>query len=208
MAFHRSMKRHILDLVASKTRVGLRRQALSFGPSLFFIFRKKGSAAAVFTTHVLDILGRGEPDVPRKIRHLSEQRFGGLKLQESPVMHVGMELVRGSDFSATLTQDEFARNLKPLLISPQLWADRQKTLSIQEIKLRQRKLGELRRPAMVPRPDICMRLARLASRANSSQGSDEYRINDLVKTVNVWHEAAILRYLPPLPCGEIGAGAR
>ena len=47
---------------------------------------------------------------------------------------------------------------------------------------------------MVPRPDIWARLTRLASRANSLQGSHVYRINDLAKTVKVWHEAAILQY--------------
>ena len=64
-------------------------------------------------------------------------------MQESSFAHVGMELVLESDFPATLAQDEFARNLKPLPTSPQLWAARQKTLSIEDIKLRQSKLGEL-----------------------------------------------------------------
>ena len=108
-------------------------------------------------------------------------------------MHVGMEFARESDFSATLTQDEFAKNLKPLLASPQLGEARQETISIQDIKLRQRKPGELRRLATVSRPDFCDRLARLASRANSSLGRDAYRSNGLVKTANVWRQAVILK---------------
>ena len=44
------------------------------------------------------------------------------------------------------------------------------------------------------RPDICARLARTASRVNLLKGSDVYRINDLVKTVKVWQQAAVLKY--------------
>ena len=75
-------------------------------------------------------------------------------------------------------------------------------LSIQDIKSWQRKLGELRRLATVSRPDVCDRLARIASHANPTQGSDAYRTNDLVKTVNVWQQAAILKYLPSSRVGK------
>ena len=98
-----------------------------------------------------------------------------------------------SDVPVTLTQDEFARNSEPLPTSPQLWAGRQKTLSIEDIKLRQCKLGELCLLATVSRPDIGARSAHIASRVNSLQGSDMYRINDLVKTAKVWQQAAILK---------------
>ena len=40
-------------------------------------------------------------------------------------MHVGMEWVQESHFSATLTQDESAQILKPLPTSPEPWAARQ-----------------------------------------------------------------------------------
>ena len=49
------------------------------------------------------------------------------------------------------------------------------------IKLRQFKLGDLCRVATVSRPDICARLARIASRINALCGSDVYRINELVR---------------------------
>ena len=110
-------------------RVGLRRQASTPDPCLFFIIRCTGSAAGAFITHIDDILGCGEPDVLPKIRGSSGQRFGELKLRESPFANVGMELAQESDHSAALTQDESAQNLKPLPSTPQLWAARQKTSS-------------------------------------------------------------------------------
>ena len=108
-------------------------------------------------------------------------------------MHVGMELAQESDFPVTQTQDGFARNSRPLPPSSQAWAARRKTLSIEDVKLRQCKLGELGWLVSVSRPDICARLARIASRVNSLQGSDVYRINDLVETVKMRRQAAILK---------------
>ena len=47
-------------------------------------------------------------------------------------------------------------------------------------------VGELCWLAAVSRPDICASLAHIASRINSIQGVDGYRITDLVKTVKKW----------------------
>ena len=109
-------------------------------------------------------------------------------------MHVGIELEQDGDFPATLAQVEFAQNLKRLLTTPQLWAARQTTLPLEETELRQCKPGELRWLATVSRPDICALLARIASRVNSLRGSDVHRINNLLKTVNEWQRAKILKY--------------
>ena len=45
----------------------------------------------VFTRHIDDILGCGDPDVMAKMRIYLEHRFGGLKLQESPFAHAAMQ---------------------------------------------------------------------------------------------------------------------
>ena len=66
------------------------------------------------------------------------------------------------------------------------------------MKLCQCKLGELCWLATVSRPDICARLARIASRINALTGSDVYRINDLVKTVKTWQKATQLKYASSL----------
>ena len=113
VAFHRSLRGHLLDLEASAKRAGLRRQASRFDPSLFSISREDGSAADVCTIHIDDILGYGEPDVLPRIRDFSEQRFGKSKLHEFSFVFVGMDLAQEGDFSATFTTDEFAQNLKP-----------------------------------------------------------------------------------------------
>ena len=70
------------------------------------------------------------PDVLPKSRDFPGRRFGELRLQEPPFARVSADLAQGSDFSVTLTQDEFAQNLKPLFAPPQLWAAGQKTLPI------------------------------------------------------------------------------
>ena len=59
---------------------------------------------------------------------------------------------------------EFAKQLLPLAPSPALWTVRQKPLSGEEKLLCQCKMGELCWLATVSRPDICARLAQLASK--------------------------------------------
>ena len=151
-------------------------------------------AVGVFTTHIDDILGCGVHGILECTRKFLQKRFGGLKLQESDFVHVGMELSQGSDFSVRLTQLAFTGNLLPMDTSPILWADRQKPLD-DENKLRcQCKLGELCWLAPVSKPDICASLANIASRANALQGSDIYRINDLIKTIKLWQPRTVLKY--------------
>ena len=115
-------------------RLGLLRNVSTFDPCLFFIFRETGSAGGAFTTLIDDILGRGQPDALPKVRDFSQQLPGALKLRESPFLQVGTELAQDVDFSETLTQDYFARNWIPLSTTPRLWAARQKTPSIEDIK--------------------------------------------------------------------------
>ena len=90
--------------------------------------------------HVLEC---GRPDNLPKIRDFPEQRFRKLELQEASFAHVGMEVARGSVFSVTPKQGEFAQNVKPLPTSPQLWAARQQPLSIEDTKPCQCKPVEL-----------------------------------------------------------------
>ena len=68
--------------------------------------------------------------------------------------------------------------------------------------MRQRKLGELRRLVTVSRPGICIRLAQLASKVNSSQWSDTYRIDDLPHAVKEWRMATGPEYRPGLHIGD------
>ena len=98
-----ALKKELVNSVESTEYVGLRREVSSFDKSLSFVFRKVGGVVGAFATHINDILGRGEPDVPAEIRQFSEYRFGTSKLQESSYAHVGMELLQGSNFSAKLT---------------------------------------------------------------------------------------------------------
>ena len=89
---------------------GLRCQAPTYDPRLFFVFRDQGQAVVAFATHIDDISGCGEPDVLTKDRYFSEQRSRTMKLQEDSFVHAGMEFAQDSTFSVTLTRGEFAKN--------------------------------------------------------------------------------------------------
>ena len=90
------------------------------------------------------------------------KRFGASKVKEGPFVHVGMVLAQGKDFSATSTHADFAKKLKLLPTSPEIWDGRKEPLSTDYIELRQSKLGRLRWVATASRPDIAARSARLA----------------------------------------------
>ena len=121
-----------------------------------------------------------------------------MKLQENPFVHVGMELEQDANFSVTVAQADFAKNLQPLGTSPELWAARRKLPSPEYVKLRQCELGELCLLATVSRPDICARLSRI----NSLQGADVNCINDLVKTAKQWQPATVLKHFSSCRLGQ------
>ena len=66
--------------------------------------------------------------------------------------------------------------------------------SMEYIKLRQCKLGELCWVATVSRPNIRASLARVASRINALCGSDVYRIGELVRVAKEWQPATALMH--------------
>ena len=96
---------------------------------MYSTFRKSGKAAGVIATRNDEILGCAEPDLLSRARGISVGRFGELNVQEGPSVHAGMELRQGRDFSATLAQGDFAKNLKLLPAPPALWAGRKEPLS-------------------------------------------------------------------------------
>ena len=58
-------------------------------------------------------------------------------------MQAGMELAKDDDSPDALAQAEFTQSLQPLPSAAQLWAVRQKKLSLEDIKLRQRERGDI-----------------------------------------------------------------
>ena len=122
---------------------------------------------------------------------------------------MGKELAQEKDFSVTPSQADFSGNAKLLHTPPSLWAGRKELLSMDYIKLRQRKLGELRWVAAVSRPDICARLARIASRVSALCGSDMYRINELVRAEKDGQQATAPKYaLSSQPSKGLGWGGK
>ena len=147
--------------------MGLEFQVSPFDPRAYFISRKSGGAAGDIATHTDDILRCGEPDISRNVRSFPEHRSGDLDVREQSVAYVGMEARQSNDFSAQLTQGEFTKGQRPITKSPESWAARQRALSLEEMKVRQCKLGELCWSATVSRPDIFARPGRIVARVNS-----------------------------------------
>ena len=107
VASHSSLRQYSVNSVSSPSSVGLRFDVSSFGPRVFFIFRKSGKAVGEIATHIADMLGRGEPGLLLKARDFSGKCPGELEAQEGSSVHVGMELAQEKDFSAKLTQEDF-----------------------------------------------------------------------------------------------------
>ena len=105
-----------------------------------------------------------------------------------------MESPRKKDYSERLTRTGFTPEITPVEPAPALWAARQQLLCHEDVFRRQRKSGKLRWLATASRRDICARLARAASRAETMKGGDVYRISGLAETVRVWKQATILKY--------------
>ena len=194
VAAHRSRRKYVVNSAASLSSVGLRFEFPSFDPRMCFVPRGSGSAVGVSATHIDDILGRGEPEISPKARNSSGKRFGTLEVREGSFVHVGMELAQEWGFSVTLAQADFAKNVKLLPTSSLLRAGRRGPLSMDYIKLRQCKLGNVRWIATVSRPGICARSARVASRIDALCGSDAYRIGELVRVVKDWQPATVCEW--------------
>ena len=145
-------------------------------------------------THVGDVLGRGEPDVLLQVRDYLGRRSGALQVQGQSPRRVGTEVPKGNDFSFQLAPGHFTDALKPIPAPPSSLASRRRPLPLEEVRMRQRKLGELCRLATVSRPDTCACLAQPAARVGTLQGRGIYRINDLIKTVKKWRRGTILKY--------------
>ena len=88
-AFRRSPQKYSLTSAHLPANVGLRFRGPSVDPCSYFVFRKAGGGVGAFTTHIDDSLGRREQGALPKTLPFLEARFGKLKLQESPPMHVG-----------------------------------------------------------------------------------------------------------------------
>ena len=173
------------------------------------VYKGEKEAAGISSSHIDYILGCVASGVLDPTRHFPEQRFSPLEVLGNTFVHVGMELLQKADFSVTLTQAEVARQSELLDSSSAFWKRRQRPLSDEEKLLRQCKMGELRWLATVSRPDICARLAQLASKVNDLQGCDIYRKNSLVKTAKIDQPRAVLKYASsPFPLFPAGSEAR
>ena len=103
-------------------------------------------------------------------------------------------MARASDFSADLTQEEFTEGLRPSPTPPDFGGARQRPSPFVGIKVRQRKLGDLRRLATFSGPEIRAHRVQIAVCVHAIRYSDIRRTNDLAKTAQEWQQGAVLKY--------------
>ena len=118
-------------------------------------------------------------------------------------MRGGVGPAQEMGFSATMAQQKFTQTLKPIPTMSELRASPLRSPKMEDARMRQRKSGGSGWFAAVSRPDIRAWPARLASRVNSSQGSDIYQINDLLETGGRRQPAALLKNQSGLPLGTL-----
>ena len=199
VAFHRSLKRYLVNECDSLKLVDARLEASKFDTCLCFVYRRSGLAAGVITTHIDDLLGCGVQDILRKMENFSSTRLGPVKAQKDNFAHIGLDVPQKDHGSVGITQKTFADLPCPIDTSPSLWKDRTRPLRDEELQICQSELGELCWLAAASRPDICARSARFSANLDSPKDIDVFRINDLVKTAKKWQGDCTLKYFAGLP---------
>ena len=119
VAPHLSLRKCSPNSDGSVAEVGLQFRVSSFGPFLYFGFRKDGGCVEGFATGTNDMLGRGGQDVLSKARISFRRLLGERKVQEPPFVHVGMKVPQENGFAVKATLEEFAPNSEPLLTFPE-----------------------------------------------------------------------------------------
>ena len=62
-SFHVSLRDYLVRSAESPPSVGRRFELSPFGPRVYFVFRKRGTAVGAIATQIDDVSGRGEPDL-------------------------------------------------------------------------------------------------------------------------------------------------
>ena len=198
-ALHRFLKRYLENEADSLKAADLPIEASKLDPRLFPVYCRSGLSVGVMTTHIGDLLGCGDLDITQGMEKFFSTRFGQVKVQEDNFAHIGMDVLQKDDGSVEITRKPFTDLLRPVATSPSLWRDGNRALGDEELQICPGKLGELRWPAAVSRPDVCARLARFSANLSGLKIADIYRVNDLIKTVKKWQSECALKYFAALP---------
>ena len=75
VAFHRSLKRYLVNDADSLKAADFWLEASKFDPCFFLEYRRGGSAAGVIATHIDDLLGCGEQDSSHKMEFFRNDSF-------------------------------------------------------------------------------------------------------------------------------------
>ena len=109
-------------------------------------------------------------------------------------MRAGTQLSQENDFRKHNRSEGFPNGRTGL---PKLRTGRKDSLSIEDTRARQTKLGELCWGASVSGPHTRARSAKISSRIDSLCGRDAYRVNGLVRRVQERQKATVLKCASP-----------
>ena len=76
VAFRRPLRKFLVGSAESLSSVGLLYEVSSFGPRMYFIYRKSGKAVGVIATRVDDISACGGPELLLELRFAPEKDLG------------------------------------------------------------------------------------------------------------------------------------
>ena len=99
-AFYETVNGYSFGARDALAMAGLKFQVSSFHPFPFSVFRARGGALGVLTTHIDDILFCGKRDAAHLAPRFLGRRFGNSEVQRERFEHVGANSARATDFLA------------------------------------------------------------------------------------------------------------
>ena len=135
VAFHRSLKRYLVNDADPLQAADFRLEASKFDPCPFFVYRGSGPAVGVIATHIDVLFGCGERDILQRLEKFLAARFGPVKVQKDNFTQIGMDILQKAGGSAEIAQENFPDLLCPEAASPSFWEDRTRPLSDEELQI-------------------------------------------------------------------------
>ena len=167
-----------------------------YDPALFIDHDKAGNVRGVVGTHVDDFLLAGGQDWINHIVEKVKEHFEPGKVEQDDFLYCGHRIKQDKDGEIILSQDEFAREVQPLVIKPE--RKRQSDQAVNETERRQirsyaGKLGWLGRTT---RPDLLFNQIEASSMVTRATVED---LKQLAKAVGKVNQERSYIKVPKLP---------
>ena len=145
--------------------------AAPFDPCTFVLPNNQtGQIEGLVGIHVDDGLCCGSQKFQQKLMHLKEKfPFGSHKRRN--FTFTGFKIDQSSDFSITVNQEQYVKDIQPIVISRSRKDESESPITEPERQALRALVGSLQYAAVNTRPDICSRLGWLQSRINTAKVS-------------------------------------